>query len=144
MTKEITLQPAFDKRNADPSKNYGIHGVTLRFLYGDPKKGFVQFVLYTNWQLPHVTEELKGRVYEAINGDYHWMERPLPANLGYHSPTPQYDDQSKMGKCDVLEQGFCYSDGSGLNAQRVYNTLLEKGSEGVWQELETYWKELFQ
>jgi hypothetical protein len=28
----VTMNPAYDKRNADPSKNYGIHGVDLRMV----------------------------------------------------------------------------------------------------------------
>jgi len=142
MTKTITFEPAFDKRSTNPSKNYGIHGVSIRFVYGD-EKGYVQFLLYTGWHLPHVTKELSSKLYMPIQGDYHWMERPTPVDLGYHSPTPQYENQPKMDKCDLLPNG-CYCDGSALNAQRVYNTLLEKGSDGVWLELENYYNELFQ
>jgi len=142
MTKTITFESAFDKRSPNPSKNYGIHGVSIRFVYGD-EKGYVQFLLYTNWHLPHVTKELSSKLYMPIQGDFHWMERPIPADLGYHSPKPQYEDQPKMDKCDLLPNG-CYCDGSSLNAQRVYNILLEKGSDGVWLELENYYNELFQ
>lgn len=129
MKKEITFEPAFDKRDADSKKNYGVHGVTLRFVYGD-EKGYVQFVLYTNWHLPEVTAERANMHYEPIAGDAHWMERPLPADLGYHSPTPHYEGQTKMEHCDYLKGG-CYYDGSGLNAERIYHVLLREGSEGV-------------
>ena len=54
-TKEITIAPAYDKRNIDPKKNYGgIHGCEMRFVLKG-ECGAVQFVLYTNWQLPHLT-----------------------------------------------------------------------------------------
>ena len=56
MEKIVKFYPAFDRRK-DPKGNYGIHGVDMRMiLKGD--KGAVQFVLYTNWHLPHVQEEL--------------------------------------------------------------------------------------
>jgi hypothetical protein len=144
--KEITFEPAFDKRNSDPTKNYGIHGVNVRFLYGDKNKGVVQFLLYTNWHLPNVRSEAKNDPSSIVAIErypFEFWQAPMPADLGFHSPHPQYEDQYKMDSCDVLNQGFCYYDGSGLNAQRTFETLIEKGSEGVWKELEEYWKKLF-
>ena len=52
----VHFAPAFDRCDPDPKKNYGIRGVELRFVLKGPK-GAIQFVVYTNWQLPHVTEE---------------------------------------------------------------------------------------
>jgi hypothetical protein len=49
--------PAFDKRDPDPKKNYGIHGVDLRMVLKG-EEGAVQFVLFTGWMLPHVAKEL--------------------------------------------------------------------------------------
>jgi hypothetical protein len=143
MIKSITFAPAFDKRDPNPSKNYGIHGVDLRMLFGDEDKGIIQFVVYTNWHLPEVTKELASRYYKPSGGDPHWMERPLPADIGYHSPTPRYDGQSKMNTCDCLKQGFCYYDGSSLAATDVFNILLREGSDGVWKELENRYNEMF-
>jgi len=39
--------------------------------------------------------------------------------------------------------GGCQYDGSSLNAERIYNVLLEEGDLGVWRELETYYNRLF-
>lgn len=47
----------WDKRDPDPAKNYGIHGVDIRFVLKGAK-GAVQLVIYTNKQLPAVQEEL--------------------------------------------------------------------------------------
>lgn len=135
MEKIVQFLPAFDKRNSDPSKNYGIHGVDLRMiLKGD--NGAVQFVLYTNWQLSHVQAETDRKYFDKF------FYQPMPADLGYHSPTPRYEGQDKM-KCDLFPSGECYYDGSSLNAQRIFNVLLVEGDEGVWRELEKYYKELF-
>ena len=69
--------------------------------------------------------------------------QPLPADLGYHSPKPRYEDQSAMDDCDILG-GECYYDGSGLNAERVYERLLREGDQGVWLALEGYYEDVFE
>lgn len=165
--REIVFRPAFDKRSDDPAKNYGIHGVELAFyLIGDD--GAVQFVVYTNWQLPHITEE-HSKLF-----DDHILCRPMPADLGYHSPKPMYEGQEPIGSkrfywrdptkeerkfrfapvpdseptgtftpCDLLGGKPCYYDGSGLNAEPVFEILLKEGSPGVWKELERYYADTF-
>jgi hypothetical protein len=142
-TREIVFDPAFDKRDPDPKKNYGIHGVTLRFILKG-ELGVVCFVLYTNWQLPHITAEKQMRQYEAIGGDPHWMERPQPVDLGYHSPVPRYEGQEPREACDYLDGKPCYFDGSGLNAQPVFERLLAEGDKGVWDALEAYYARVFE
>lgn len=140
-TKEIRFKPAFDKRHADPSKNYGIHGVELAFyLTGD--KGTVQFVVYTNWQLKHVQEEFdKGRPNMSDGGKWvHLSCHPMPADIGYHSPVPRYKGQTPISqKCDFID-GPCYYDGSGLNAEPIYWRLVSEGDKAVWEEMESYYK----
>lgn len=132
----VKFYPAYDKRHEDPAKNYGIHGVELRMLVkGD--RGAVQFVLYTNWMLPHVTKELTNKSQDT------GLFKPLPADLGYHSLTPIYKGQKSSGKCEYLDGKKCYYDGSGLNAERIYTTLLSHGSDGVWKALEEYYSEVF-
>lgn len=146
--RRIDIDPAFDRRHPDPKQNYGIHGVTMRFiLKGD--KGAVQFVLFTNWQLPHVTEETdqrtiaKARAGEDISIDLRCFYRPLPADRGYHSPTPVWEGQESR-ECDLLDGKPCYYDGSGLQAETVYHALLAEGGEGVWKELEYYYSQVFE
>jgi hypothetical protein len=131
----VTFLPAYDKRAPSPSKDYGIHGVELRMVVKGPK-GATQFVLYTNWQLPHVTKEFDHR-------SDHIFCHPDPADLGYHAVEQRYPEQHRQ-ECDLLPEGYCYYDGSGLNAEAVYTTLLEKGSDGVWETLENYYRELFE
>lgn len=139
MERIIKLFPAFDKRNADSSKNYGIHGVEMiMVLKGE--LGATQFVLYTNWQLPHVQKELRS----DMSPNKYCLFEPLPADLGYHSYKPMYEGQTCIDeKCEFLNGSPCYYDGSSLNAKRIYDTLLEKGSDGVWKELEEYYLETF-
>lgn len=185
----VKLLPAWDKRNSDPSKNYGVHGVELRMVLKGPE-GAVQFVLYTNWHLPHVTEGLlaSGHSEEArerqrsltietfgfgpgprVDFDglvdrafkmygtesttrqsrfdvtqVRALFQPIPTDLGYHSRVPRYDDHKVIDQaCPYLDGRPCYYDGSGLNAYRIYNVLLEEGSYGVWRALEAYYKQVF-
>ena len=64
MVERITkIYPAWDRRDPNPSKDYGIHGAELRMVLKG-ELGATQFVLYTNWHLPHVTEELLHRPYK--------------------------------------------------------------------------------
>ena len=139
----VKFYPAFDKRNPEPSKNYGVHGVDLLMVVkGD--KGAVQFKLFTNWMLPHVVEERMNKpMFDDMDIKCFYM--PQPADLGYHSYKPVYEGQTPITKsCELLDGKPCYYDGSGLNAERIYKVLLEKGSDGVWQELEDYYREVFE
>lgn len=128
-TREIVFEPAWDRRHEDPSKNYGIHGVTIRFHLKGPK-GVIQFVLFTGWYLPECRVE---------------NTPPFPADLGYHSPVPLRDwqEQPITESCDLLDGRPCYYDGSGLQADRIYDVLLREGSEGVWRELEIHYHAIF-
>jgi hypothetical protein len=46
-------------------------------------------------------------------------------------------------KCDYVDGGVCYYDGSGLNAEPVFDLLCEKGGEAVWKRLEEYHAQIF-
>jgi hypothetical protein len=90
------IRPAFDKRHVDPDKNYGIHGAEMLFIVKG-ERGAVQFVLYTNWQLPHVTKEWLKKDLGKPQGKYMTLWRPIPADVGYHSPKPMYEGQEPIG-----------------------------------------------
>lgn len=136
MKRTIEFLPAYDKRDTNPRKNYGIHGVDMRW-YLEGEKGTVQFVVYTNWHLPHVQEELdEGRHSNHISC------HPLPADLGYHAKEPHYEGQIKMDECQFIEGG-CYYDGSGLNAEWVFKLLVKEGHEAVWKHMEEYYNSVF-
>lgn len=135
LKRTVMFHPAFDKRSPNPKENYGIHGVEIRFLLSGPH-GAVQFLLFTNWQLPHVAKEFETASYR--------FNKPMPADLGYHSRTPHYEGHQHMGPCEFLDGANCYYDGSSLNAERVFNRLLRDGDAGVWSELEDYYRATFQ
>lgn len=136
LKREITFSPAYDHTE----KRGGVHGVDLRFVLKG-EQGAVQFVLFTNWHLPQVQERLDKDIY----GEFpHLSCHPMPADLGYHSPVPRYEDQWCRESCEYLDGKPCYCDGSELNAIDVYGVLVTKGSEGVWEYLAKYYAEVFE
>lgn len=140
-SREITFRAAYDKRNPEPSKNYGIHGVDMTWLLKGPL-GVVQFVVSTNWYLPHVQREFDAK--RGPDFDPYMFHKPSPTDIGYHSPKPMYEGQEPLTEdCGVLG-GRCYYDGSGLQAEDVFKILLEEGSEGVWKEMERRYYHLFE
>lgn len=141
LTREVKIYPAFDKRNPDPAKNYGIKSMDLKFLIkGD--KGVVQFYIITNWNLPQVQIELDNKIPDTRFP--YWLHKPMAADLGYHSYVPLYDGQKTMGPCEYLDGKDCYYDGSGLNAEGVFKTMVMEGGEAMWKELEDYYYETFE
>ena len=135
--KEVTFSPAFDKRNDDPKKNYGIGAVQIRFVLKGPK-GATQLILGTDWYPAHVQREFAERGQRFTGRDV----KPDGWDIGYHSPRPMYEDQSPMEKCDVLGCE-CYYDGSSLRAMKFVPTFLEGGSDAVWKMLEEVYRERF-
>jgi hypothetical protein len=134
----ILFEPAFDRRHPDPSRNYGIHGVEMRFALKGPEGASV-FTIYTNWQLPEVTKELDAR---PVSTPFpHLLCRPMAADLGYHRLTPAYEGQDALtDDCEFLGGRTCYYDGSGLQAQDVFETMLREGDAAVWRELEAFYR----
>lgn len=130
----VTMRPAFHRVHDDPKKNYGVGGVYLRMVLRGPL-GATQFLLLTDWYLPETLEWWKARGLSRGN------RGPTPVDKGYHWSTPQYEGQEARD-CDLLPGGKCYYDGSGLNAEGVYQRLLKEGSEGVWRELEEFYHEM--
>ena len=143
MERKIDISPAWAKRE----KGCGIHGCEMRFVLMG-KLGAVQFLVFTNWHLPEVQDELLDRPSDKSHVEekfrIHALFSPMPADLGYHSPKPKYDGQeSTSEKCPYLDGKPCYYDGSGLNAEPVYEILVREGSDGVWKRLEEYYVQVF-
>ena len=114
----IMFSMPFDKRHSDPKKNCGIHGMNNAYILVKDQKA-VQFVLYLPVHLDHVAAELfkNNRL-----GSYNPFE-VMAAEVGYHSPTPMYDDQSSMSECKIIECE-CYCDGSVQYAKEVWKECM--------------------
>lgn len=64
------------------------------------------------------------------------VQREFAADLGYHSPKPMYENHEPLGnkgECHALRRpwtdSYCYYDGSGLNAERVWEAFLAAGRD---------------
>jgi hypothetical protein len=141
--------PAYDKRDPDPRKDYGVHGVDL-LMYVKGSLGIVQFRLFTGWLLPETVGATKGDwpqveyhdYSQNINNQISARMYPMPADLGYHWTSPRYRDQTGRNDCYLLDGQTCYYDGSTLNSWEPFEVLLREGSDGVFKYLEDYYKEL--
>lgn len=132
-------RPAYDKRNPNPAKNYGIHGAECKWiLKGD--RGAVQFVIFTNWYLPKVADDLARKCHSPE--DVKLFFGPMGADVGYHALTPQYDGQESRPDCPYLDGRPCFYDGSGLAAETMLALLIEQGDEAVWKALEERYEEI--
>jgi len=120
--REVVFRPAYDKRD----EGCGVHGAEAVFVLRGPK-GVVEFELYTNWMLPHVGGELR---------------KPDPAYLRYHSRKPLGSDLVS-DSCEYLGGKPCYWGSTALGSELFFDALVEKGSEGVWEKLEEYYREVF-
>jgi len=135
--RKIQFDPGFDKRSNDPKTNYGIHGMQIRFILKGPK-GAIQFMIMTDWQLPHVRKEM-----QAKHGHYFSMG-PMPADVGYHSYEPRYDGQEPISQtCEILDGKPCYYDGSSLCADELFDIFVTEGEGAMWKYLENVYQETF-
>lgn len=123
--KIIKITPAFDGRNSDPKKNYGVHGMDIRFVLKG-SNGATQFVVFTPMYLSHVHDELFRKGHDF---------KPVGADIGYHSKHPQYAEHEAMD-CPYTDEGKCYYDGSSLAADEFMPEFLSGGSDAVWKMLE--------
>ena len=143
MERLTEINPAYDKRSDEPEKNYGIHGVDLRFVLKG-ELGAVQFVIYTNWHNENVQEEFLAKRDFSNYGQRRFL--PMPADVGFHSPKPMdYQDESDTSRdeCPYLDGKPCYYDGSGLHADKVYWIMVNEGGEAMWDYLEEFYKDVF-
>lgn len=62
----------------------------------------------------------------------------MPIDLGFHWDRKPYKHVTKMA-CKYRESGRCFYDGSGLNANDLYQRFKVYGSDIVWAELEDYY-----
>ena len=108
-TTQIEFQPAWDKTHTDPKKNDGVHGMSMLFgLSG--LRGAVVLSIYSNWMLPQTRNS---NICEIEQYPFKYWQKPMPADIGYHSPVPTYEGQESLQEeCKFLGGLPCYYDGS--------------------------------
>lgn len=142
----VKFTPAFDKRDPDPKKNYGI-GAVQCFMVLKGKGGAVHFTFYTGFYLPEVMkEQIAKHGVNAFIYDFNQKPMyPMGADVGYHSykPLDDYQKDWKRDNCDWLDGEACYGDGSALRAEKFMEILIREGSDKIWELLEEDYYELF-
>ena len=135
----IVMHPAFDRSKETP--NYGIHGCEFLFVLRGPK-GAVQFMVGTDWHLPHVQRRLRARNLESA--ERFDTIQPRGWDIGYHSPRPMYTGDTPLkDDCEILG-GPCYYDGSSLQADEMIPEFLAGGTKWLWPKLEEIYRERFE
>jgi hypothetical protein len=124
---------------------HGKHGMTMRFVLIGPH-GAVQWVAcMINWYPGNIRNGDVGSA-EPVSlvpaMQHRHIDDGMAWDLGYHSPIPQYEDQTPTrGSCEYLPGQQCYYDGSSLNAQPLLEAFLEHGPMAVWAALARYYTE---
>jgi len=140
-TRMLRMTPPFDKRNLEPSKNYGIHGMEIRFELMKNNRA-VQFLVFSNIYSPHLYKEWDSDSNCSVKYHLATSFKPLGADVGYHSPIKIYKSQS-ANKCHLLKGGKCYYDGSSLKAEKWVDIWLKEGNDKIWLMLEEEWEDIF-
>lgn len=149
LEKIIQFDPAWDRRDPRPSKNYGVHGVEINFILRGPH-GATSFRLFTHWMLPHVVrEQVKKYTSRALDeGQAYYLLSPMPADLGFHSVEP-VEYATQMDYCTTIYDDSqeakkgCWYDGSGLQAEQLFEEFVAKGEDVIWERLGQNYTELF-
>lgn len=149
MQRRIYFEVGYDHRGfpeACGGGGHGQHGMGMRWVLIGPAGAVQWLVNMTNWVPGNVR-------YGEVGAEHPVSIVPvnprigdgMATDLGYHSPTPQYDGQEESGRseCEYLPDGYCYYDGSGLNAEPVLVAFLAHGPHAVWAALARYYGELF-
>ena len=126
----VLFRHAYDKRDPDPMRNYGIGSVRLLMVLKGPA-GAVSFAVLTDWYLPEVAAELTGKGH----GDF----EAHGAGLDYHSLVPTREGQNPGKPCCWLDDRPGYCDGSVTASDQILERLIREGSDAVWEELERFY-----
>jgi hypothetical protein len=139
------FKPASDRRKLEPPYKDGPGGANLYMVVkGD--HGAIEFEVFTKWHLPQVQKELVEMVEGKITiskGDIRCYFLPAPADLCYHAKKPQKPGQQIFDTDCKYTGGDCYYDGSGLEAEELFEMLTSQGSDAVWEELESRYLKQF-
>lgn len=156
MEHKIIFLPAWDKSDPDPTKDYGVNCINIKFLVIG-NRGVVEFDLSTNWYLPHIIkrrlEHLKQDVFIGKE-DYLLTSKmsPYPLDICYYSLERISEDDTyfESGLSYVFDHKPCYygyryeDEGKEVwTTDFVYNLLLERGDGAVWDYLENYYCDTF-
>jgi len=145
LKRQLMISPAFDKRNDNPQKDFGICGCRIFFAVVG-KKGAVTVNFSTNWYLESTVNEYKNRGINRnlLGGGKEQHKTKIDLEVGkpissgswdYHCKRRRYKGQMPFKNCEFIG-GDCYGDGSCLRADVYLRLLIERGSDAVFTKLE--------
>lgn len=133
--REFHVRAAYDKRDADPRKNYGVHGVEIEFVV-KRSGAAVNCFWMTDWQCQSTLDWWK-----AAGLDQHTTRFDGLGDLGWHSPIKLDKWDTKISSPCPHTGGDCYYSGTGLGAQELFRKWVE-APDIIWPELEQRLEEL--
>jgi len=167
-TRIIHFEPAWDKCDPDPSKDYGISDVRMFFCLFKEDKG-VELSINTNWHLPHVFNRRMDSIKHDIffgEKDYLWnhMSKEFLQEIclwDLNHKECQYDgwiefDSLNDGELIRLHEFWPdavkvyyywlseFEDNVCIDPKNlVWDIFINHGEESLWQELEKIYNENF-
>lgn len=136
--KEISLTPAFDMRSPNPAENYGIHCAELHFKLSFERNEVI-FTIYTGWQLPQVLEENATLDVPAQAT----LSHGFGASIKAHTTRPM-KNFTRTENCQVFHTKYCYTSSWFSLAQEWFNLLIAKGLNALWEEMISFYKQVYQ
>lgn len=141
--------PEYDnaKVGGTGTENYGVGGLQVTFILKG-EKGAVQFMCAFPSYL-EMTHDWWEQKFGNRNGTSKYADGIRGYDVGYHAKVPQYENQSRMGECDLFPdlKGGCYYDGSSLRAdswtEEIFSTRNDLPENVLWKKLEEEYVERF-
>lgn len=152
MARSISFEAGYDHSGfgdacGEGSGGHGRHGMVLRFVLSGPAGAVQWCATLVNWYPGNV--DIIGTVgststFSAVPSNR--LGDGMATDLGFHSPVrPAWDTDEWLPRreCHLLPEGYCYYDGSGLNAEPILAAFLEHGPHAVWAALAHFYRETF-
>lgn len=148
----LESRPAYDRRDPNPARNYGIGSVTLHFTLVGPK-GAVSWQLLTGWMPTSVLAERFGMVSSTGKAYAHLARGsaadafghslPDAGEVAWHHPEP-HRLGAEPQKCPYLPAGLCYNDVGYTAGEAILEGLLKGGVTAVWDLLAEHYRHTFE
>jgi hypothetical protein len=151
LERRILFFPAFDRTDPDPSKDYGVGCLEIRFLLDGPA-GSVEFQLLIQAYLPHVMERRLQRLKrDVLAGKSDFLLRnfiePNPLDICRWSAERLTEDDTYFdaGISYFRNHLPCYYSYEFRNPQdersvdAAYAALVQGGDAALWKYLEDYY-----
>lgn len=127
----IWSRNAYEERHEDPSKDYGVAGVTLGFVVIG-SEGAVEWELLTNSYLPATEEAYKERKISFLG--------PTAGPVWWHWRTPRWENHDDRGQCEWLQADHCFSDIGFSIGDEVNKAFTNYGYDGVFNKLKVLYE----